>query len=149
MTESLNPTFSPTWYMVILNVQSVKTRSAWKAVRSPMTRLLLLCTPTSIMLRTAPGYTIKKEQALGQLQLVHTGFRLIFVLIPCVLLVWPHRDDTLMTSGLTMYRLQYGDDGVTLQYYKDQQAVIKVKYALFEIILFPFKPSVEVIQPAS
>ena len=31
---------------------------------------------------------------------------------------------------VTMYRLQYGDDGMTFQYYKDQQAVIKVKYAL-------------------
>lgn len=51
------------------------------------------------MLPTAPGYTIKKDQALGQLPLVHTGFRLIFVLIQCILLVRPHREGTPMTSG--------------------------------------------------
>ena len=28
---------------------------------------------------------------------------------------------------VTMYRLQYRDDGMAFQYYKDQQAVIKVK----------------------
>lgn len=29
---------------------------------------------------------------------------------------------------VTTYQLQYGDDGVTFQYYRDKQAVIKVKY---------------------
>ena len=88
-----------------LSLQSVKTRSAWKAVRSPMTRLLLPCTPTSIMLPTAPGYTIKKEQALGQLPLVHTGFRLIFVPIHAYyscghtgkVLLWPVGDHVPVT----------------------------------------------------
>lgn len=29
---------------------------------------------------------------------------------------------------VTMYQLQYGDDEVTFQYYRDKQAVIKMKY---------------------
>lgn len=50
---------------------------------------------------------------------------------------------------VTMYQLQYGDDGVTFQYYRDKQAVIKVKYICsLKLTFFPFKPSAEVIQSA-
>lgn len=50
---------------------------------------------------------------------------------------------------VTMYQLQYGDDGVTFQYYRDKQAVIKVKYICsLKLTFFSFKPSAEVIQSA-
>ena len=47
---------------------------------------------------------------------------------------------------VTMYQLQYGDDGVTFQYYREQQGVNKVNMR-FDIILLNLKPVSRLFKP--